>query len=1043
MDTQLVDISSGSVEWTIEKLKDGVPNWTLASDVGLIQYLENFSSRLIGRTKELEGQVDGLVFESKSTQIRVHNTFNEFLMLSNNQFVENRVYLDDLEEHMNGEPNKGIETDLGEPVTEATIISKYTSAIGLALQYLPSFILQDEEEPEEEIVEGEENAPKRVKRETNEFSKLPLPAVIDTDEFMGDDYCGLQFIEEEEEIYISGAETGAEGDKDASDFSSEDEEMTSSGAPPPPPPPFLAPKSVAAAENSEGEEEVQREEEENREEGEEKTEEEEEGPLDFRAELARKLGGGAPKKKEKKKEEEREEERENDDGEEKEKEKEDEPSEKPVKKPPQNIFEDEEEEPKERDIFADEDSVFGSTSRANRATLAFGEEEDLFASISKGKGGSASLFDDEDVPQLSKKEKRHTTAISTASNLASEAAKSRKKFSLFDDDEDAGLFSAPKKSSVDSESTNVEKSGTLFSGDEEKPKEAKKEAKKVSLFSNEESEDVFTAPKTTKARPKTMSLFGDEEEDSSFTSSLPPPKKKAASLFGDDDEEEKPSETKKETKKEEVVKKESSVLPPVEDAAEEPVKSKPVSKKPSLFGDDEEPEKKSSATSKKPSLFGDDESVDVASTSKPKPATKKVSLFGDDDDDTSSSVLSIESKKPVKKSALFGDDEETLPEKPIMAPEKKVEEQPKKKTSLFGDDEEAPTTKVTTKSEEPKKKVSLFGDDEPEEKKETAANKPTKTNLFGDEEPIKADDPFGDFFESKKPAEKKPEKKEEKKVTINKSSPLTTSSDINPLGETSDKSIKVVPPSGAGKIASLQNKLALDPTKMLGGPPPKRASVHVESQDDNDDDDDDDDEQPRSRAKSTSTPQPSHSEVESNDSRLTSLTKSRPAASGRRLPSRKGTTKGSATKTKPRSVSNSKSLFGSDEPASTSNLVDSDIFGSAQSSVISASKKPVSSSLFGDEEPTKVNKPETTSLFDSAFSSSASTTKNNSNLFESPSAPSGAKNEVFDDLFSAPSSKKVEDKPAPSSVSDIFGDPTEPKAKATTKKKAPPPSLFD
>jgi WASH complex subunit FAM21 len=58
-------------------------------DHQLYHYLEEFSSKLLARTKDIETQVDSLVFETKATHVRVHNTFNEFLMLANKQFVEN------------------------------------------------------------------------------------------------------------------------------------------------------------------------------------------------------------------------------------------------------------------------------------------------------------------------------------------------------------------------------------------------------------------------------------------------------------------------------------------------------------------------------------------------------------------------------------------------------------------------------------------------------------------------------------------------------------------------------------------------------------------------------------------------------------------------------------------------------------------------------------------------------------------------------------------------------------------------------------------
>jgi len=35
------------------------------------------------------------MFDVKATDTKLHNTFNEFLMLSNSQFIENRVYEED------------------------------------------------------------------------------------------------------------------------------------------------------------------------------------------------------------------------------------------------------------------------------------------------------------------------------------------------------------------------------------------------------------------------------------------------------------------------------------------------------------------------------------------------------------------------------------------------------------------------------------------------------------------------------------------------------------------------------------------------------------------------------------------------------------------------------------------------------------------------------------------------------------------------------------------------------------------------------------
>lgn len=55
----------------------------------LLHFLQEFSQQTISRTHEIKKQVDGLINETKATDCRLHNVFNDFLMLSNTQFIEN------------------------------------------------------------------------------------------------------------------------------------------------------------------------------------------------------------------------------------------------------------------------------------------------------------------------------------------------------------------------------------------------------------------------------------------------------------------------------------------------------------------------------------------------------------------------------------------------------------------------------------------------------------------------------------------------------------------------------------------------------------------------------------------------------------------------------------------------------------------------------------------------------------------------------------------------------------------------------------------
>ena len=58
------------------------------------RYLQEFSQKLLARTHEVGQHVEGILAEAKTTSTRAANVFNELLMLSNTQFIENVWLLD-------------------------------------------------------------------------------------------------------------------------------------------------------------------------------------------------------------------------------------------------------------------------------------------------------------------------------------------------------------------------------------------------------------------------------------------------------------------------------------------------------------------------------------------------------------------------------------------------------------------------------------------------------------------------------------------------------------------------------------------------------------------------------------------------------------------------------------------------------------------------------------------------------------------------------------------------------------------------------------
>lgn len=71
------------------ELKGETKTWSLASDAKLLEYLQQFSTGITDRTKAFANKVDDLSFDVADSEVSLKNTFNDFLMLGNSQFIEN------------------------------------------------------------------------------------------------------------------------------------------------------------------------------------------------------------------------------------------------------------------------------------------------------------------------------------------------------------------------------------------------------------------------------------------------------------------------------------------------------------------------------------------------------------------------------------------------------------------------------------------------------------------------------------------------------------------------------------------------------------------------------------------------------------------------------------------------------------------------------------------------------------------------------------------------------------------------------------------
>eukprot|EP01114_Cavostelium_apophysatum_P012655 TRINITY_DN2885_c0_g1_i4.p1 TRINITY_DN2885_c0_g1~~TRINITY_DN2885_c0_g1_i4.p1 ORF type:complete len:1256 (-),score=484.30 TRINITY_DN2885_c0_g1_i4:54-3821(-) len=1012
--------------WTLDELRSETLTWTLASDAGLSHYLQEFSAKILQKTKDIESQVDSLLFETKATDVRVHNAFNEFLMLSNKQFIENRVYEDDETAVAEKKPEPVAPT---KDLSESVLIPKYTEAISLGVQILMAFAsAQEPEEADAETEEAEKPTPKKKKsKDHDEWAKNPLPAIIGTREFNEDDYCGLHVEEEEEEPEEEKEKTEAQADSD--EFSSDEEEQ-----------------DVADDEET-GEDHTATAKQESSDEERDETS----APAKPRT-FVDELSGALQKNQ-------------NQDGTQAE-------TAAPVtakkKAADDDMFADFQDEPKgDDDLFGGD---FGGIKTKFKQTLTFNESsevDDLFADKSDAKPqalfgaepteqpkepapkkklppgavGMPGLFDSTEFGGNMFTPKPDEPSKSEVTEAKSEAPKpARAKTGGL------GLFGADEAEADDmfSSSKSIKSSGGLFDDDslfggEAKPKKAP--SKQATLF------EGGGETKPTPEKPK-ASLFGDFGADEPKPAAAPAKQSSSKNLFDADSlfgDEPKPKPAKQEAKSAE----DSFSAAPKETEPEPAPKKKiigvampgmgdmiakkntaPQQKQQGLFGDDPEPApaKTAPAKSSSGSLFGDAEPVkETAAPAKTKAAP---SLFGDDAADDIFSFKPKEKKEVKKeepkkveeapKKSLFGGDDIAEPEpKPQPKKEEPVSPKPEpakptKPMSLFGEpeEEEAMFSKPTSTLSS-RKSSSLFGGDESEssapksakplsassseslfESPKPSAKGSAGASLFGDSGAGLA---FGglpdDLFGGSKKAE--PPKKEVKKEEPPKAVSFKAADEAteDPLGGPKESKEDTPRMRSSSKVSALQARLSLDPSKMLGGAPPKRdrSASSGESM------------LPAPDAESPPVPKSKEPEAEAEPAGpLQSLTKDRSAAKGRRPPTLR---RGAVAKE-------------SKEPATSAT------FSSVSASTSGSTSSPFESSLFGSSGPS----------FGSSSSASSATSSSSATLSTKhiQKTPSDTVSSIFDDQpFVSPKPPTAKTEPS------VFADPMVPKVPENLPKSEP------
>ncbi|XP_055394681.1 WASH complex subunit 2A isoform X3 [Bubalus kerabau] len=729
--------------WSVEEIRRSSQSWSLAADAGLLQFLQEFSQQTISRTHEIKKQVDGLIRETKATDCRLHNVFNEFLMLSNTQFIENRVYDEEVEEPVLKTEAEKPEQEKTREQKEVDLIPKVQEAVNYGLQVLDSAFEQlDIKAGNSDSEEDDANERMELILEPKDlYIDRPLPYLIGSKLFMEQEDVGLGELSSEGSV---GSDRGSiadseeeneeeESDEDFANHSDNDQNR------------HIAPMSDEEEDDDGCDIFADSEkEEEDAEDMEENSRPKRSRPTTFADELAARIQGDASSRME-----------------------EERTALSPGDAKPQKTLK----EKKERKTPSDdeEDNLFAPPKLTDEDFSPFGSRGGLF---SGGKG----LFDDEDEEQSDLfTEAPQDRGARTPVNEASSSSKPGKKIpagavSVFLGDTDVfGATSAPAPREPQKherpppgKSTYVPASAGLFDDDDDdddffsasrsKPPTTDKVKSTASIFDDEEDlfkEKTVALPEATvnqtdenKARAETKvmlpssknlklssetkthkGLFSDEEDSEDLFSSQSVSKSKDASLlpskppssvllFDDEDGQDNLFDTP-------AAKKQTSSLLTQSQKKTKP--SEPPKKKASalLFSSDEEDQWH----------ITDSQTSSTADKSKgghrgPEPtpqevkAMKKTSLFEEDDEDDLFAIAKDSQKKAQRVSLLFEDDADSgsslfgSPPTSVPPATTKKETVPEVLPLLFSDEEEKAAqsgVRPAAKNAESTKRTSELG----------------------------------------------------------------------------------------------------------------------------------------------------------------------------------------------------------------------------------------------------------------------------------------------------------------------------------------------
>lgn len=224
--------------------------WSLADDAALLEFLKHFSTEMLMKARETTIDVNSLVHDTKMTDVKLRNVTDRFLVLSDSQFIENRVYDEDPNEKSKDKTEK-TENGVKEPSSnpETDLYNKLSDAIKSGLQVLDNaFDVLDvnaansdfdsdlDSEEEEKSNERSPSHTQAIYEPKDPYVSRPLPHLIGSRGFHEDPSIGIADLLSEDEVQdedqgsisesdeeVEEKKVKVESESDSSDYDSDDD----------------------------------------------------------------------------------------------------------------------------------------------------------------------------------------------------------------------------------------------------------------------------------------------------------------------------------------------------------------------------------------------------------------------------------------------------------------------------------------------------------------------------------------------------------------------------------------------------------------------------------------------------------------------------------------------------------------------------------------------------------------------------------------------------------------------------------------------------